>query len=199
MGVVFLDVETPQDHLWEVRLGGVRQEAALHLEAEAVGELSLSPPRNDSLAYPRLGAVRAVEDVTHLLLTGRKCSQVALDTLFCAAPSVGDKNTGISILGQPVFILRVFEHPPAQAAGEGVERVFKAACQPPPGEPPPRALVPSNIAHPSFLGVGVDHLRPTMERPVKMYCYISPFKMYWYTLVQPSQLWLTDTAKPPIM
>ena len=30
----------------------------------------------------------------------------------------------------------------------------------------------------------VDHLRPTTERPVKMYCYISPPKMYWYTLGQ---------------
>jgi hypothetical protein len=30
----------------------------------------------------------------------------------------------------------------------------------------------------------VDHLRPTTEKPVKMYCYISPPKMYWYTLVQ---------------
>ncbi len=30
----------------------------------------------------------------------------------------------------------------------------------------------------------VHHLRPTTERLVKMYCYISPPKMYWYTLVQ---------------
>ncbi len=30
----------------------------------------------------------------------------------------------------------------------------------------------------------VDHLRPITKRPVKMYCYIFPPKMYWYTLVQ---------------
>ncbi len=30
----------------------------------------------------------------------------------------------------------------------------------------------------------VDHLRPTTESPAKMYCYISPPKMYWYTLGQ---------------
>ncbi len=32
--------------------------------------------------------------------------------------------------------------------------------------------------------VGVDHLRPTTDKPFKMYCYISPPKMYWYTLGQ---------------
>ncbi len=30
----------------------------------------------------------------------------------------------------------------------------------------------------------VDHLRPTTDKPVKMYCYISPSKMNWYTLGQ---------------
>ncbi len=30
----------------------------------------------------------------------------------------------------------------------------------------------------------VDHLRPTTDKAVKMYCYISPPKMYWYTLGQ---------------
>jgi hypothetical protein len=30
----------------------------------------------------------------------------------------------------------------------------------------------------------VDHLRPTTDKPVKMYCHISPPKMYWYTLGQ---------------
>jgi hypothetical protein len=30
----------------------------------------------------------------------------------------------------------------------------------------------------------VDHLRPTTDKPVKMYCYIFPPKMYWYTLGQ---------------
>ncbi len=30
----------------------------------------------------------------------------------------------------------------------------------------------------------VDHLRPTTDKPVKMYCYISPPKRYWCTLGQ---------------
>jgi hypothetical protein len=30
----------------------------------------------------------------------------------------------------------------------------------------------------------VYHLRPTTDKPVKMYCYIFPPKMYWYTLGQ---------------
>ncbi len=30
----------------------------------------------------------------------------------------------------------------------------------------------------------VDHLRPTTDKPVKMYYYIFPPKMYWYTLGQ---------------
>ncbi len=30
----------------------------------------------------------------------------------------------------------------------------------------------------------VDHLRPTTDKPVRMYCYIFPPKMYWYTLGQ---------------
>jgi hypothetical protein len=30
----------------------------------------------------------------------------------------------------------------------------------------------------------VDHLRPTTDRAVKMYSYIPPPKMYWYTLGQ---------------
>ncbi len=30
----------------------------------------------------------------------------------------------------------------------------------------------------------VDHLRPTTDKSVNMYCYIFLPKMYWYTLVQ---------------
>jgi hypothetical protein len=47
----------------------------------------------------------------------------------------------------------------------------------------PRKLALRSIAT-SARSMDVDHLRPTTDRPVKMYCYIFPPKMYWYTLGQ---------------
>jgi len=59
--VVLLDIVSPGNHLGEIRLGGVRRETALYLQAETVRELPLGTPGNDPPTHPGPRIVGALE------------------------------------------------------------------------------------------------------------------------------------------
>jgi hypothetical protein len=108
VGIILLDVITPDGHLREIRLGGVCREVALSLQTEPVRELSLGAPGDDPPTYPGPRIVGAVEAEPTPLLT--RCEEPrGVSAAQCGVPPCLGYEVSSVFEAIPLQILRVPE------------------------------------------------------------------------------------------